>query len=153
MRCFTALRSSRSSTRTKTAVGLYGRRITDGETAHLYLPGPRRGVFNFQAAKRSKSIILTEKIIDALTLYNAGFKDVIPCYGVNGFTRDLLDLITKSQVKEVYICFDRDDAGKEGAEKAAAQLKEKGIDAYIVSSRRSRCRPTWTRWTSIPFFS
>jgi DNA primase len=116
----------------KDAVGLYGRRITDGETAHFYLPGPRRGVFNFQAAKRSKSIILTEKIIDALTLYNAGFRDVIPCYGVNGFTRDLLDLLSRSQVKEVYICFDLDDAGKEGAEKIAAQLKEKGITPYIV---------------------
>jgi DNA primase catalytic core len=116
----------------KDAVGLYGRRITDGETAHFYLPGPRRGVFNFQAAKRSKSIILTEKIIDALTLYNAGFKDVIPCYGVNGFTQDLLDLLIRSQVKEVYICFDLDDAGKEGAAKIAAQLKEKGITPYIV---------------------
>jgi DNA primase catalytic core len=116
----------------KDCVGLYGRRITDGETAHLFLPGPRRGVFNFQAAKRSKSIILTESIIDALTLYNAGFKDVIPCYGVNGFTRDLLDLLTRSQVKEVYICFDRDDAGKEGAEKIAGQLKEKSIEPYIV---------------------
>jgi len=116
----------------KDAVGLYGRRITDGETAHLYLPGPRCGVFNFHAAKRSKSIILTESIIDAVTLYNAGFRDVIPCYGVNGFTPDHLDLITRSQVKEVYICFDKDDAGKEGAEKIAAQLKEKSIDQYIV---------------------
>jgi DNA primase catalytic core len=117
----------------KDAVGLYGRRIADGETAHFYLPGPRRGVFNFQAAKRSKSIILTESIIDALTLYNAGFRDVIPCYGVNGFTQDMLDLLTRSQVKEVYICFDRDDAGKEGAAKIAGQLKEKGIEPYTIT--------------------
>ncbi len=116
----------------KDAVGIYGRRITAGDTAHFYLPGPRRGVLNFQAAKRSNSIILTEKIIDALTLYHAGFRDVIPCYGVNGFTPDLLDLLIRSQVKEVYICFDLDDAGKEGAEKIAAQLKEKGIEPYIV---------------------
>lgn len=116
----------------KDCVGLYGRRIADGEPAHLYLPGPRRGVFNHQAAKRSKSVILTESIIDALTLYNAGFKDVIPCYGVHGFTKDQFDLITRSQVKEVYICFDRDDAGKEGAAKVAGQLKEKNIEPYIV---------------------
>jgi DNA primase catalytic core len=121
----------------KDCVGLYGRRLvlSDSEgtgPAHLYLPGPRRGVFNFHAAKRSKSLILTEKIIDALTLYNAGFRDVIPCYGVNGFTRDLLDLLIRSHVKEVYLCFDLDDAGKEGAEKIAAQLKEKSIDPYIV---------------------
>jgi len=116
----------------KDCVGLYGRRITEGETAHLYLPGPRRGVFNHQAAKRSKSIILTESIIDALTLYNAGFKDVIPCYGVNGLTEDHLSLFARYQTKEVYICFDKDEAGEQGAERINEQLKEKGIEAYIV---------------------
>jgi DNA primase len=126
----------------KDCVGLYGRRIDSGLSGlnglngcgatHLYLPGPRRGVWNHQAAKRSKAIILTESIIDALTLYNAGFKDVIPCYGVNGFTKDQFDLITRSQVKEVYICFDLDDAGKDGAAKIAALLKEKSIEPYTV---------------------
>jgi DNA primase catalytic core len=117
----------------KDCVGLYGRRIIPGETDHLYLPGPRKGVFNYQAAKRSKSLILTESIIDALTLYNAGFKDVIPCYGVNGFTGDHLDLFKRYQTKEVYICFDRDEAGKQGAERIAGQLKDRGIDPYIVN--------------------
>jgi DNA primase catalytic core len=117
----------------KDCVGLYGRRIMDGETAHLYLPGPWRGVFNFQAAKRSKSIILTESIIDALTLYNAGFKDVIPCYGVHGYTKLHLELFAQNQTKEVYICFDRDEAGKEGAEKLSLLLKEKGLEPYIVT--------------------
>lgn len=116
----------------KDCVGLYGRRITEGETDHLYLPGPRKGVFNHQVAKRSKSIILTESIIDALTLYNAGFKDVIPCYGVNGLTEDHLNLFERHQAEEVYICFDRDDAGEQGAERIKEQLKEKNIDSYIV---------------------
>ena len=140
----------------KDCVGLYGRRIGNppqspfskvglnehptlakggegGFVTHLYLSGPRRGVFNHQAAKRSKSIILTESIIDALTLYNAGFKDVIPCYGVNGLTDDHLSLFTRHQTKEVYICFDTDEAGAQGAERIKEQLKDKGIDAYIVT--------------------
>ena len=116
----------------KDCVGLYGRKIADGDPAHLYLPGQRKGVFNHQAAKRSKSIILTESIIDALTLYNAGFKDVIPCYGVNGLTEDHLSLFTRHQTKEIYICFDRDDAGEQGAERIREQLKEKSIEPYIV---------------------
>ena len=91
----------------KDCVGIYGRRITGGETDHLYLPGPRRGVFNFQAARRSPSLILTESVIDALTLYNAGFKDVIPCYGVNGLTDDHVKLFTDCRVKETHICFDQ----------------------------------------------
>jgi DNA primase len=117
----------------KDCIGLYGRRITEGETAHLYLTGPRKGVFNHQAAKRSKSIILTESIIDALTLYNAGFKDVVPCYGVNGLTDDHLALFARHQTKEVYVCFDKDEAGEQGAERIAGQLKEKSIDAYIMN--------------------
>jgi DNA primase len=117
----------------KDCVGLYGRRIGDKEPTHLYLPGPRRGVINYQAVKRSKSIILTESIIDALTLYSAGFKDVIPCYGVNGLTGDHLALFARHQTKEVYICFDRDAAGKEGVARVAAQLKEKGLEPYIIA--------------------
>ncbi len=126
----------------KDCVGLYGRRIDNspqspltsrGEVTHLYLSGPRKGVFNHQAAKRSKSLILTESIIDALTLYNDGFKDVIPCYGVNGLTDDHLALFARHQTKEVYICFDRDEAGEQGAARIKEQLKEKAIDAYIVN--------------------
>ena len=117
----------------KDCVGLYGRRIESGEVDHLYLPGPRRGVWNWQAAKRSRSIILAECIIDAMTLYNAGFKDVIPCYGVNGLIEDHLGLFQRYQTKEVYICFDRDDAGEQGAARIAGQFKDKGIDAYIVT--------------------
>jgi DNA primase catalytic core len=126
----------------KDCVGLYGRRLVLSESEgtqninspnHLYLPGPRKGVFNYQAAKRSKSVILTESIIDALTLFNAGFKDVIPCYGVNGLTEDHLTLFARCQTKEVYLCFDRDDAGSLGAERIAGQLRDKGIDPYIVN--------------------
>jgi DNA primase len=120
----------------KDCVGLYGRRIEDGPVDHLYLPGPRRGVWNWQAAKRSRSIILTESIIDAMTLYNAGFREVIPCYGVNGLIEDHINLLQRYQTKEVYICFDRDDAGEQAALKIHSQFKEKNIDAYIVNLPR-----------------
>lgn len=113
-------------------IGLYGRRLTDGEVNHLYLPGPRRGVWNYQAVKRSSSLILTESLIDALTLYGAGFKDVVPCWGVNGLTDDHIALLARHKTKEVYVCFDRDDAGEKAAEKIAGQLREKGILPYVM---------------------
>ncbi|MCP3663407.1 MAG: hypothetical protein GY696_13085, partial [Gammaproteobacteria bacterium] len=69
-------------------VSLYGRRLDkNSEIKHLYLKGPRNGTVNRQAVKRSQTILLTESIIDALTLYDQGFKNVIPIYGVNGLTR------------------------------------------------------------------
>ena len=120
-------------------INLYGRNIEpENGVDHLYLAGSRSGIINRQAVKRSSTILLTESIIDALTLYDQGFTNVIPAYGVNGLTDDHLFLFN-SAVKEVYLCFDSDQAGKEGAAKAAEQLKtsvpldgEKGVAVYTV---------------------
>ena len=60
-------------------VGMYGRKIGDnlrsGTPLHLYLPGPHRGVFNWEALQASKTIILCEALIDALTFWCAGFRN------------------------------------------------------------------------------
>ena len=113
-------------------VNLYGRNIDpENGVSHLYLAGSRSGIVNRQAVKRSSTIILTESVIDALTLYDQGFTNVIPAYGVNGLPDDHL-FIFNSAVKEVYLCFDSDQAGKGGAAKAAEQLKGKGITVYTV---------------------
>ncbi|MBU0679881.1 MAG: toprim domain-containing protein [Proteobacteria bacterium] len=113
-------------------VNLYGRNISaENQVNHLYLAGSRSGLVNRQAVKRSSTIILTESIIDALTLYDQGFKNVIPAYGVNGLTDDHLSLFNR-QVKEIYIVFDNDEAGKEGAAKAADQLQDLGISSHLV---------------------
>ena len=59
---------------------MYGRKITAGLRAgtplHTYLPGPHRGVWNEEALIASKEIILCESIIDALTFWCAGFRNV-----------------------------------------------------------------------------
>ncbi|MBL0380053.1 MAG: toprim domain-containing protein [Desulfofustis sp. PB-SRB1] len=113
-------------------VNLYGRNIDPAHgVSHLYLAGSRSGLVNRQAVPRSASIILTESIIDAVTLYDQGFTNVIPAYGVNGLTEDHLVLFN-SAVTEVYLCFDSDPAGKDGATQAAEQLQKKGITVYTV---------------------
>ncbi|MDY6974159.1 MAG: CHC2 zinc finger domain-containing protein, partial [Thermodesulfobacteriota bacterium] len=104
--------------------GIYGRRIKDGSAPHLYLAGERHGVFNRQAVKSNKEIILTESIIDAVTLINAGIKNVIPCYGVNGLTPDHLNLFKKYQPENVYICLDPDETGIKAAKEIAGTLLE-----------------------------
>ncbi len=113
-------------------VNLYGRNIEDDNgVSHLYLPGSRTGLVNRQAVKRSQSILLTESIIDALTLYDQGFKNVIPIYGVNGLLDDHLFLFNR-KVKETYLVFDADDAGRKATEAVSLRLKEKGIACYPV---------------------
>jgi len=112
---------------------LYGRNISDDAgTTHLYLPGPRSGLVNRQAVNRSQTVILTESIIDALTLYDQGFKNVIPIYGVNGLINDHLQLLNR-KIKSAYLVFDADEAGKRAVDAVSLRLKEKGITAYPVT--------------------
>jgi len=69
-------------------VQAYGRKITKnlraGTPDHLYLPGPHRGVFNLPALAISPDVILCEALIDALTFWCAGFRNVTASYGPEG---------------------------------------------------------------------
>jgi DNA primase len=113
-------------------VSLYGRNIDDEcQVSHLYLPGKRSGLVNRQAAIRSQSLILTESIIDALTLYDQGFKNVMPIYGVNGLIDDHLSFFSR-KIKEAYLVFDADDPGRRDAEAVCLKLKEKEIRSHTV---------------------
>ena len=113
-------------------VNLYGRNIdAEAGVTHLYLPGPRCGLVNRQAVKRSQSILLTESIIDAVTLYDQGFKNVVPLYGVNGLLEEHLSFFNR-RITQSYLVFDADEAGRKAAEAVARRLKEKEIAAHIV---------------------
>jgi DNA primase len=115
---------------------MYGRKITDGlrkgTPLHLYLPGPHRGVFNVQALAAHQEIILCEALIDALTFWCAGFKNVTSSYGADGFTDDHLAAFKRYGTQRVLIAYDRDDAGCCGAEKLAERLQQEGIECFRI---------------------
>jgi DNA primase len=120
-------------------VNLYGRKIRNdlraGTPAHLYLPGsPRRGVFNRVAMTSGacEELIVCEALIDALTFWCAGLRNVTSAYGVEGVTDELVDAIKAAGVARVLIAFDRDDAGERGAAKLAERLQGLGIDCFRV---------------------
>jgi DNA primase len=114
-------------------VSLYGRNIDDRcDLKHLYLAAKRCGLVNRQAVKRSSTLILTEAIIDAVTLYDQGFTNVMPIFGVNGLTDEHLYLFNR-KIKTVYLVFDADDAGRRASDKVFLRLKEKKIVSYQVN--------------------
>jgi len=76
---------------------LYGRGLRTPR--HCYLPGPLRGVLNFQAARLSPEVILTESVLDAVSFHQAGISTAIPIYGTNGFTTDHLDTLKREGVR------------------------------------------------------
>jgi DNA primase len=115
-------------------VQLYGRKLLnnlrEGTAYHLYLPGDHAGVFNVSGLVGCDEIILCEALIDALTFWRWGFKNVTSSYGVNGFTDELLQTLVELKIKRVLIAYDRDDAGNVAAEKVAKQLNGHGIDVF-----------------------
>jgi DNA primase len=59
---------------------LYGRKITEslrkGTPLHLYLEQPKRGLWNPESVMAGRELILCEAILDALTFWCAGFRNV-----------------------------------------------------------------------------
>jgi hypothetical protein len=110
---------------------LYGRGMRAAR--HCYLPGPLRGVLNFQAARLSPEVVLTESILDALSFHQVGISIAIPIYGVNGFTPDHLDLLKREGVKRVILALDNDDAGRKGTDALKEKLEAVGITVGALS--------------------
>lgn len=120
-------------------VEVYGRKLLDnlraGTPKHLYLPtreGRGRGVFNLPALVASKEIILCEALIDALTFWSAGYRNVTSAYGIEGFTEEHVAAFKRFGTERVLIAYDRDAAGERGAEKVAERLIAEGIECYRV---------------------
>jgi DNA primase len=122
---------------------LYGRKVTsrlrEGTPLHLYLPANSargRGVFNVAAftatGSAAKEIILCESIIDALTFWCAGFRNVTTAYGVEGFTDELLAAFKSHGIERVLIAYDRDEAGERAAVKLAERLMAEGMECFRV---------------------
>ncbi|HEX3047011.1 MAG TPA: CHC2 zinc finger domain-containing protein [Bacillota bacterium] len=116
---------------------MYGRKVLSnlrkGTPHHLYLPGPHQGVWNLSAFKASKEIILCEALIDALTFWVNGLRNVTSSFGVSGFTPDLMDSFNHFAIEKVYIAYDNDPAGNQAALALAPKFAAAGIDVYRVN--------------------
>lgn len=73
---------------------IYGRRtasdnkLTKDQPRHLYLGAPLRGVWNGAGLAAHREIIVCEALVDAMTFWCAGYRNVIAAYGLNGFIDD-----------------------------------------------------------------
>lgn len=116
---------------TGTWTTLYGRGVRTAR--HCYLPGPLRGVWNFQAARSSDTIILTESVLDALSFHQAGIATAIPIYGTQGCTTDHLDLLTREQVRSVILALDNDAAGRTATAALSEKLTAAGLAVRVAA--------------------
>jgi DNA primase len=121
---------------------LYGRKIRNdlraGTPLHLYLPGPHKGVWNEEGLAAAPStgsggeVILCESLIDAMTFWVAGYRNVTASYGVQGFTADHLASFKRHSIKRVLIAYDRDEAGERASAELAETLMAAGVACYRI---------------------
>lgn len=80
----------------------------------------------------SREVIVCEALIDAMTFWCAGYRNVIAALGVNGFTPDHWAALKRHGTRSVWFAYDRDEAGNAAAEALGAELLEAGIKTWRV---------------------
>ena len=111
-------------------VNLYGRCIDDTkESKHRYLPGKHQGIYPKYPKPETEFLIITECIIDAVTLLQmpeiTSKYEIISCYGTNNFTQDHQTAIRNLQaLKEVTLFYDGDKAGRDAMVTHTKMIKE-----------------------------
>lgn len=87
----------------------------------LTTPGARAELYGWEVLmRRPDRIIVCEGEFDRLVLASYGFAAVTSTGGAATFRDEWVSRI--AQVSEVYLCFDRDDAGRHGAAMIAARI-------------------------------
>jgi hypothetical protein len=77
-------------------------------------------------------LILCEGIIDALTFWCAGLRNVTTGFSAKALPEELLGALLAAKVQRVFIAFDRDEAGDKGTEIVATQLMARGVECRRV---------------------
>jgi DNA primase len=117
-------------------VDAYGRKITPGlrpgTPQHSWLGDERRGVWNAKALTASRSVILCASLIDALSFWCAGFRNVTAIAGLDGPLDEHAAAFVKAGVGQAMIAFRRSPEGDGAAEKVAARVGEAGLECFRV---------------------
>ena len=102
----------------------------------------RTGRLERRGADASKEIILCEALIDALTFWCAGYRNVTTSYGVNGFTGRSRAAFKKHGTRRILIAYDRDEAGRQCCRSAGRRTDGDGHRLFprAVSERHGRQR-------------
>ena len=106
-----------------TIVTLYGRYTKNDDKKHVFLPRRPTGLWNVAAIKTYSAIILTESVIDALSVEVAGHSNVIAIQGTNGLKDEDIRLFAKQGVRHIRLLLDGDAAGIQAAQRLKGKIQ------------------------------
>ncbi len=120
-------------------IGFSGRRRGDNKEEAKYINTSdtpvykkSQNLFGINAAKShcSEKLLLVEGNLDVISLHQAGFRNAVCPLGT-AFTAEQANLIAR-YTKEVYICFDADEAGQAAVMKAISIFASTGIAVKVA---------------------
>jgi DNA primase len=115
-------------------LSFYGRAVGErSRTNHLYMSGEHKAVFNEKAYQVYEELILTESIIDALSLISIGLQNVSCAYGTQGLTKLHLEKLKEHSVRTVILAFDHDEPGKVAVDKYKELLVAEGFTVKVIT--------------------
>lgn len=110
-------------------INVYGRSLSS-KYRHMYLPIRRDIIFNIENVA-GDSAVLTESIIDALSLVVLGFESAVSSLSVN-LTERQVEMLAK-RFSHIVIAFDGDAAGRAGALAVSSLLRSNGVETQLLN--------------------
>ncbi len=104
-------------------VSFYGRSINNKSNGGHYYTTNRSGLYPCYPYLNTRKLIITESIIDALTIKMYTKYQVLALYGTNGFNNEHSKVLSQlKQLKEVVFFLDGDDAGRKAISKYSKEI-------------------------------
>lgn len=126
-------------------IGFGGRKMREEDYGGKYINSPETEIFNkgynlfnikYARDAHKNELILVEGYMDVITMYQAGFKNVIAALGT-AFTRNQAAAI-KRNTNNVVVLFDSDNSGENAVLRALPILKEAGVNARVFQVRDAK---------------
>ena len=103
---------------------LYGRSIADKKGSNHYYLKNRKGLYPSYPSQETKTLIITEAVIDAATIMTHTDYKVLSLYGTNGWNEEHTEAVRSlKDLQEVILFFDGDEPGAKAIETFSSLLK------------------------------
>ncbi|MCP4481603.1 MAG: toprim domain-containing protein, partial [bacterium] len=106
-------------------VSFYGRNINNNKNGRHYYTSNRNGLYPNYPYKDIETLILTESIIDAISIKQNTNYEVLALYGTNSLTKEHIKaILSLKNLKEIIFFLDGDESGKSAIEKYSKSLNQ-----------------------------
>ncbi len=106
---------------------------TNHDKYKFYPAGSNAAIFGLDMLKGNENrIVICEGEFDCLLLIARGIPAITSTAGAGTFKKEWVEMVI-GKYRKIYICYDNDKSGQEGAEKVAKMVENGGNETYIIA--------------------